>query len=217
MTTPTKTDVAKQIKLAAEAFIYGYPLVYNMHECEKFGLTAAESSYVDSDPGLAKILAAGVHAAQEKLEELIKNAAKPVDGWQNVLHVFDYNLDFLQSVYVDIENQPLSSEYRYEMHMPVPPPVDAFWSLTMYDAHEFYLVDNPIRRYSIGDRTPGLKYGDDGSLTIYIQKESPGADKETNWLPSPQSGGFRPLMRMYQPKQPILDASYHLPGIRCVG
>ncbi len=96
------------------------------------------------------------------------------------------------------------------------PPVDAFWSLTMYDAHEFYLVANPIDRYSIGDRTPGLKYGADGSLTLYLQKDSPGADKESNWLPAPPDGAFRPIMRMYQPKQEIMNGSYLLPPIRRV-
>lgn len=84
----------------------------------------------------------------------------------------------------------------------------------MYDAHQFYLVANAIDRYSIGDRTRGLQYGADGSLTIYLQKDSPGADKESNWLPTPQRGAFRPMIRMYQPRQPILDGSYVLPAIR---
>ena len=225
--------------------------------CEALGLTAAESPFVDPDPELARILAAGEKAAGEKLEELVKHAAKPVNGWQNVLHVFDYNLEHFgigtlnspewiiadrriayvtraiaaraglwgnhgyeanyQLVYTDADDQPLDGAHRYELHMPVPPPVDAFWSLTMYDAHEFYLVDNPINRYSIGDRTPGLKYGEDGSLTLFLQKDFPGPDKESNWLPTPQTGNFRPIMRMYQPKQPILEGSYHLPGIKCVG
>ena len=225
--------------------------------CEAFGLTAAESPFVNPEPVLVKILAAGEKAAEEKLEELVKNAAKPVNGWQNVLHLFDYNLHYFeigalntpqwmladrkiayvtraiaaraglwgnhgyeanyQIIYVDSDNQPLSSDHRYELHMPVPPPVDAFWSLTMYDAHEFYLVDNPLHRYSIGDRTPGLKYGADGSLTLYLQKDSPGPDKESNWLPTPQTGGFRPIMRMYQPKEPIMNGTYLLPAIKCVG
>jgi hypothetical protein len=225
--------------------------------CETFGLTTAESPFVNPKPELVKILSAGEKAAEEKLEELIKNAARPVNGWQNVLHLFDYNLDHFeigtlnspewiiadrrmayvlrsvaaraglwgnhgyeanyQLVYTDADDQPLDGAHRYELHMPVPPPVDAFWSLTMYDAHEFYLVDNPINRYSIGDRTPGLKYGEDGSLTLFLQKDFPGPDKESNWLPTPQTGNFRPIMRMYQPKQPILEGSYHLPGIKCVG
>ncbi len=131
--------------------------------------------------------------------------------WGN--HGYEANY---RMVYVDADNQPLTSDHCYELHLTELPPVDAFWSLTMYDAREFYLVANPIDRYSIGDRTPGLKYGADGSLTIYLQKDSPGADKESNWLPSPQDGAFRPIMRMYQPKQEILDGSYLLPAIRRV-
>jgi len=95
------------------------------------------------------------------------------------------------------------------------PPTDAFWSVTMYDIPKFYLVANPINRYSIGDRTPGLKYNPDGSLDIYIQHESPGPDKESNWLPAPE-GDFRPILRMYQPRQEALDGAFVLPPIRRV-
>lgn len=225
--------------------------------CAQLGLTAAESPYITPDPAFAEVLLAGQQAAEAKLEELIKSAAKPVNGWQSTLRIFDYNKDYFeigtmddpvwtipdrkiayitravaaraglwgnhgyeatyQIVYVDGDDQPLSSERRYELRLPSPPPVDAFWSLTMYDAGKFYLVANPINRYSIGDRTPGLKYGADGSVTIYLQKDSPGADKESNWLPTPQSGPFRPIMRLYQPQQPILDGTYILPAIQCVG
>jgi hypothetical protein len=93
------------------------------------------------------------------------------------------------------------------------PPVDAFWSLTMYDVPNFLLLANPIDRYSIGDRTPGLEVAGDGSLTIYLQHESPGPDKESNWLPAP-AGDFRPIMRMYQPKQEVLAGDYELPAIK---
>lgn len=222
--------------------------------CKELGLLASKSPYINPDPELAKILVAGQKAAEEKIEELIQSAAKPVNGWQNVLHVFDYNLDFFeigaldapewkipdrkiayvtrtiaaraglwgnhgyeanyQIVYVDADNHPLNSANRYELHLQSPPPVEAFWSLTMYDAHDFYLVENALNRYSIGDRTPGLKYGADGSLTFYLQKDSPGAEKASNWLPTPQQGAFRPIMRMYQPQQPILDGSYILPAIQ---
>ncbi len=68
---------------------------------------------------------------------------------------------------------------------------------------KFLLVANPINRYSIGDRTAGLQLAADGSLTIYMQHESPGLDKESNWLPSP-AGDFRRIMRMYQPKPEFL-------------
>jgi hypothetical protein len=131
--------------------------------------------------------------------------------WGN--HGYEANY---QIVYVDADNQPLSSEHRYELRLPAPPPVNAFWSLTMYGVPEFYLVANPINRYSIGDRTPGLQFGADGSLTIIMQKESPGPDKEANWLPTPQTGAFRPILRLYQPKPPILDGSYLLPAIQRV-
>jgi hypothetical protein len=225
--------------------------------CEKFGLTKAESTYIDAPAELEQVLMLGQKAAEDKIEELIKTSIKRVNGWQNTIHVFDYNLDYFeigtlnspqwivaerkmayilravaaraglwgnhgyeanyQLVYIDAEDKLLDSANRYELHLPVPPPVDAFWSLTMYDASEFYLVANPINRYSIGDRTPGLKYNADGSLTIYMQKDSPGADKESNWLPTPQAGNFRPVMRMYQPQEPILDGSYLLPAIQRVG
>ena len=63
------------------------------------------------------------------------------------------------------------------------PPVNAFWSLTMYDGAEFFLVENPINRYSIGSQTKSLQTAADGSVTLYIQHTSPGKDKEGNWLP----------------------------------
>jgi hypothetical protein len=78
----------------------------------------------------------------------------------------------------------------------------------MYDIPNYYLIANPISRYSIGDRTPGLSYATDGSLTITIQA-SPPADEAglANWLPAPR-GDFRPIMRLYEPAQAILDATY---------
>ena len=87
--------------------------------------------------------------------------------------------------FIDNNGDPLTGEHRYEMHFPAGslPPVDAFWSLTMY-ALDLNLIDNPIDRYSIGDRSKHLKYGEDGSLTLYLQKDSPGKDKAGNWLPT---------------------------------
>jgi hypothetical protein len=115
-------------------------------------------------------------------------------------------------VWVDADGNPLDGTKRYELRLPIQPPVDAFWSLTMYDVPDFYLVANPIERYSIGDRTPGLKTADDGSLVIYMQHESPGPDDESNWLPTP-AGAFRPILRMYQPRGEIVDGTYTLPAI----
>lgn len=114
--------------------------------------------------------------------------------------------------YLDDRGEQLNGAHRYEFALERTPPVDAFWSLTMYDTPDFHLVTNPLDRYSIGDRTEGLVTGQDGSLTIYMQKDSPGAEKESNWLPSP-AGDFRPIMRMYQPGEDILNGSYVLPPI----
>jgi hypothetical protein len=115
-------------------------------------------------------------------------------------------------VWVDADGDALdATNDRYELRL-APPPVDAFWSLTMYDAGNFYLVANAIDRYSIGDRTPGLTTDEDGSVTIYIQRDPPDEDKRSNWLPTPD-GRFRPLMRMYQPRAEILNGEYILPAI----
>ena len=116
-------------------------------------------------------------------------------------------------VYNDSEGTQLDGANRYTVGLPTSPPVGAFWSITMYDLPDFYLVANPIGRYSIGDRTPGLQYGDDGSLTITIQRDEPATpEARANWLPSPP-GQFRPILRMYEPANAVLDGEYELPPI----
>jgi hypothetical protein len=94
------------------------------------------------------------------------------------------------------------------------PPVGAFWSVTMYDAKKRLMVDNPINRYKIGSADK-LKADSDGSVTIYIQADSPGKDKESNWLPAPKEP-FYMLMRMYLPKIEILNGQYEIPGVELV-
>lgn len=83
------------------------------------------------------------------------------------------------------------------------PPVNTFWSITMYDAEGFQ-VANPLNRDAIGDRD-ALKYGPDGSLEIYVQSTNPGPDKESNWLPAPTSGTLGVTMRLFAPKATALD------------
>ena len=112
--------------------------------------------------------------------------------------------------YVDAGGDQLDGRNRYTLTFDQDPPVDAFWSITMDDLPGFYLVANPIGRYSIGDRTPGLRHDSDGSLTIVIQHEQPG--DTSNWLPAP-AARFRPLMRLYQPQDAILDGTYKIPPI----
>ena len=112
--------------------------------------------------------------------------------------------------YKDGGGAQLEGAHRYEMRFETTPPVGAFWSITMYDLPEFYLVENPIQRYSVGDRTPGLVRGDDGTLAITIQHDEPDApEARANWLPAP-SGRFRPILRMYEPDAAVFDGSYTL-------
>jgi len=92
------------------------------------------------------------------------------------------------------------------------PKVKGFWSLTLYDP-TYNFTDNSIDRYSIGDRTPGLKEDPDGGLTIYIQSTSPGKDKESNWLPRTKSGLFLVVMRTYRPETEIVEQKWAPPGV----
>jgi hypothetical protein len=118
------------------------------------------------------------------------------------------------TVYEDADGAPLSGEHTYELTFDPPPPNDAFWSLTMYDTPHFYLVANPIDRYSIGDRTKGLEIGADGAVTITIGAAEPAeATRRANWLPAPHAT-FRPMLRVYLPGESVLDGSYSLPPIR---
>lgn len=112
--------------------------------------------------------------------------------------------------YADKDGQGLDGHNRYTLTFDQDPPVGAFWSITMYDLPDFYLVANPIGRYSIGDRTPGLRRDADGSLTIVIQHDQP-ADT-SNWLPAP-AAPFRPIMRLYQPGPAVLDGTFKIPPI----
>ena len=115
--------------------------------------------------------------------------------------------------YVDAAGEPLEGSHSYTLRLSPTPPVGAFWSLTMYDVPNFYLVDNEIDRYSIGDRTPGVVRDADGGITITMSAARP-ADPAAaaNWLPAP-TGAFRPLLRMYMPDESVLDGGYVLPAI----
>ena len=85
------------------------------------------------------------------------------------------------------------------------PPVNAFWSITMYDGRTQLLIDNPINRYLINSpMLPDLKKNPDGGFTIYVSNKSPGADKESNWLPAP-NGDIYLVMRLYWPKVDQLE------------
>jgi hypothetical protein len=120
-------------------------------------------------------------------------------------------------VYVDAGGEQLDGRHSYELRFETPPPVGAFWSVTMYDVPDFFLVDNAIARYSIGDRTPELAIAEDGSLTIRLQHDEPSdAGARANWLPAPPAP-FRPLLRMYEPDDAVFNGGYELPPITRVG
>ncbi|WP_293478047.1 DUF1254 domain-containing protein [Phenylobacterium sp.] len=94
-------------------------------------------------------------------------------------------------------------------------PVDSFWSLSLYEAMDdgqFFFTDNPLNRYAIGDRTPGLTTNPDGSLDIWIGHENPGAGREGNWLPAP-AGPFALFMRAYLPRPELLQGYYRMPPV----
>ena len=112
---------------------------------------------------------------------------------------------------VDGAGHTLNGQHDYVLHFPPSrlPPNDAFWSLTMGDSQS-RMVDNPINRYNVGDRS-GLVPKSDGSIDIYIQNAAP-AGHESNWLPAP-TGDFKLWLRSYQPGATILSGVYHLPPV----
>jgi hypothetical protein len=114
----------------------------------------------------------------------------------------------------DEAGELLDGSRRYELYFPPGqlPPVDALWSLSLYGADR-YFADNPIRRYAIGDRTPGLQYDADGGLRIQIQHDAPA--EQANWLPAPQ-GGFYLILRFYHPQAAFLEGRYAIPPVRAV-
>ncbi|TXR46877.1 DUF1254 domain-containing protein [Phyllobacterium endophyticum] len=111
--------------------------------------------------------------------------------------------------YTDAEGKVLNGANKYVIKMDEQPPVDAFWSLTMYNASDKMLVENPIQRYKVGTDTQGLKKAADGSLTIAVQNEKPD-DADVNWLPAAK-GDFYVILRMYQPSDAVLDGTYQMP------
>jgi hypothetical protein len=116
----------------------------------------------------------------------------------------------------DSEGRPLEGSNRYVLHFAEGglPPVRAFWSVTMYDS-EGFPIPNTLDRFAIGDRDD-LKFNEDGSLDIFIQNQSPGGDRESNWLPSPARGVLGVTMRLYSPMAQVIDGRWAPPPIRKV-
>lgn len=118
----------------------------------------------------------------------------------------------------DAAGEALTGQRRYTLRFAPDalPPVDAFWSLTMYDTRDYMLVDNAIDRYAIGNRTPRLQRDADGGLTLHLQHGQPTTEAErANWLPAP-AGNFYLCLRAYLPRSELLDGRYELPPLVCV-
>jgi hypothetical protein len=177
--------------------------------------------------------------AQKKILGHFKQGGTDLNGWIFTTKAGVYGTDYLQRAFitaiglganrpqdavyptagVDADGKPFDGANKYVLHFPKgqTPPADAFWSVTMYNAAYFF-VDNPLNKYTVSPRD-ALKFNDDGSLDLLIQRESPGKDKEANWLPAPD-GKFVLMMRLYWPREKdpsILDGTWKPPGVKRVG
>jgi len=112
----------------------------------------------------------------------------------------------------DETGKPLDGANKYTLHFDkgTTPPASAFWSVTLYD-QERYQVANPLNRFALSSWMP-LYFNPDGSLDLYFQNESPGADREANWLPAPK-GPFNLTMRLYAPKSEALIGQWNPPAV----
>lgn len=158
-----------------------------------------------------KLTSGDIFGSREELKDNYLNR------WLGTIGIYgNAKAEAMYPIYrVDSEGQPLTGANRYTLHFAADqyPPVNAFWSLTMYDLPQSLLVANPINRYLINSpMLPDMKKDADGGLTIYIQNESPGKDKESNWLPAPK-GPFATYMRLYWPKEAALDGSWTKPDL----
>ncbi len=125
-----------------------------------------------------------------------------------------------EAVYInthsDFDGDMLNGSHKYQIRFEsgALPKVNEFWSLTMYDLTN-NLVKNPIDRWAIGSLSGGYEKAKDGSLTLYLQKDSPGKDKESNWLPTPE-GEFWVVFRTYGPNEEIVNQTWEMPGLKKV-
>jgi hypothetical protein len=188
-------------------------------------------------------LKAGIQAGSEEIEQHVGSFGTLVNGWRITRSGFGdrkamagnwtmraaaakagiYGNDVAEALYpmlaVDADGKkPDGSTGRYTLTFPAGqlPPANAFWSVTMYDGKTQLLVENPIDRYLINSpMLPKLAKDPDGSLPIYIQNDSPGKDKEANWLPAP-AGPIFVVMRVYWPKPEALNGTWKPPAVQRV-
>jgi hypothetical protein len=216
---PAAEDAPMVAKLAQLGIVAGEPFDIN-----KLNPEAAKALQNVPEPAIGKIMA------------YFKDAGKHENGWILTTNTGIYGTNYLNRALVtaiglganrpqdaiyptseaDADGQAYDGSNKYVMHFEKGqlPPANAFWSLTMYDAGYFF-VENPLNRYSISTRQD-LKPNADGSVDLYLQHTSPGADKESNWLPAPP-GKFILMLRLYWPsdKAPsILDGTWTVPAAK---
>ena len=196
---------------------------------------------IEPTPELKASLEAGAKQGMAQVKQQVEHFGMNENGWLVPLHGFGdrkmydgnwtqraaaamagiFGNDAAEALYpllsTDAAGQkPDCASNRYTLTFPAEglPPVDAFWSVTMYDGKTQLLVANPLNRYLINSpMLPQMKHNQDGSLTLYIQKDSPGADKESNWLPAP-NGPIYVAMRLYWPKEAALSGSWKPPQVQ---
>ncbi len=212
-----------------------YPILARL---KRIGIEPGKSfSLASASPEVQRALNAAVPEAQQDIEAAVQRSGVLANGWRtNLTAIGTYGTDYLHragiafagfgantiedavypSLFADANGEPLRSDRRYQLHFDKDqiPPVNAFWSLTMYDERQLFAA-NPIDRYAIGDRDK-LAFNPDGSLDLYVQRESPGQDKELNWLPTPASGTFTMNMRLYWPKREALEGVWVPPPVLSV-
>jgi uncharacterized protein (TIGR03000 family) len=239
-TQVNRMDVGSYFKLLASLMKDNPPAEADapiVAKLARLGIVAGQDFNVSKlDPAVAKGLERVPKAAQEKIMAHFKTAGTFENGWIFTTKAGLYGTDYLQralitaiglganrpqdAVYptseVDAYEQPYNGANNYVMHFAKgqTPPVDGFWSLTMYNA-DYFFVANPLNKYTVSPRND-LKYNDDGSLDIYIQHDPPGKNKEANWLPAPE-GKFILMLRLYWPKEKdpsIINGSWKVPPVK---
>ncbi|MEU0600293.1 DUF1254 domain-containing protein [Streptomyces sp. NPDC006393] len=183
-------------------------------------------------PDTAKALQRSLSEGQKRIQAAVTGLGKNVNGWRVATDLGTYGTNYTlraatgwqglganlpqDAVYpinfVDSTGRQLSGADRYTIHFPPgrTPPANAFWSVTMYTPDGF-LVPNPINRYEVG-HTAEATANPDGSVDLYIQHDAPAADKKANWLPAP-SGRFNVMLRMYWPRQSVINGTWAPPPI----
>jgi hypothetical protein len=225
-------DAAAFLGRLATLMVDNPPAADDAPALERFAAIGLSPGAFAPGPGLADALDEGMRHGMAGIRAALQHPPDPTDGWSISRDIGSYGTDYAKramvalvglganlnadAIYphtsVDGDGEALNGAHRYVLRFPPgrTPPARAFWSLTMYDEHQ-YFVDNPLGRYAIGDRDP-LAVNADGSLDLWLQRESPGPERESNWLPAP-SGPFNLILRIYWPEQPALDGTWTPPGI----